>query len=57
MATSPAEFATASPRPALSPAQVFALTRAREEALSRLLMAFVTSGLFFMLFPSTFLDV
>jgi len=60
MATSPAEFATASSAPigtALSPAQIFALTRAREEALSRLLMAFVTTGLFFMVFPGTFLGV
>jgi uncharacterized protein involved in response to NO len=31
--------------------------RAREEALSRLLMAFVTTGLIFMLFPGTFLGV
>lgn len=42
---------------ALSPAQVFALARDREESLSRLLMAFVCSGLFFMLFPGTFLGV
>ncbi len=56
--TSLAEMATA-PRKVrtLSPAEVFALTRAREQALSRLLMAFVTSGLFFMLFPGTFLGV
>jgi uncharacterized protein involved in response to NO len=44
-------------RPSLSPAQVFELTRAREEALSRLLMAFVTTGLIFMVFPGTFLGV
>lgn len=44
-------------RPSLSPAQVFEITRAREEALSRLLMAFVTSGLIFMVFPGTFLGV
>jgi len=54
MATFPA---SAPIGPALSPAQVFALTRAREEALSRLLMAFVTTGLFYMLFPGTFLGV
>jgi hypothetical protein len=38
-------------------AQTMAAIREREEALSRLLMAFVTSGLFFMLFPGTFLGV
>lgn len=37
--------------------EVFEITRAREEALSRLLMAFVTSGLIFMVFPGTFLGV
>jgi len=57
-----AELATAFPpskakASALSPAEVFAQTRAREESLSRLLMAFITSGLFFMLFPGTFLGV
>jgi len=60
MATSPEEFSTASPTPfgpTISPAQVFALARAREEALSRLLRSFVTTGLFFMLFPGTFLGV
>jgi len=51
-------MATASPSVGTgSPAEVFALTRAREEALSRLLMAFVSTGLFFMLFPGTFLGV
>jgi uncharacterized protein involved in response to NO len=49
--------ATSSPRPATTPKEVFEITRAREEALSRLLMAFVTSGLIFMLFPGTFLGV
>jgi len=43
--------------PGLSPTEVFARTRAREEGLSRLLMAFVSTGLFFMLFPGTFLGV
>jgi uncharacterized protein involved in response to NO len=43
--------------PSLSPAQLFEVTRAREEALSRLLMAFVTTGLIFMVFPGTFLGV
>jgi hypothetical protein len=36
---------------------LFADVRAREEALSRLLIAFITSGTFFMLFPGTFLGV
>jgi uncharacterized protein involved in response to NO len=42
---------------ALSPAQLFEVARAREAALSRLLMAFVTTGLIFMVFPGTFLGV
>ncbi len=42
---------------ALTPKEVFEIARAREEALSRLLMVFVTSGLFFLLFPGTFLGV
>jgi hypothetical protein len=41
----------------LTAAQVFETARAREEALSRLLMTFVTSGLIFMVFPGTFLGV
>src|SRR5215831_6019533 len=50
-------------RPASSPysrdsaEEVFRRTRARELALSRLLMAFVTTGLIFMLFPGTLLGV
>jgi hypothetical protein len=44
-------------RPSLSPTQLFEITRATEVALSRLLMAFVTSGLIFMVFPGTFLGV
>jgi uncharacterized protein involved in response to NO len=43
--------------PSISPAQRFEVTRAREEAMSRLLMAFVTTGLIFMVFPGTFLGV
>ena len=43
--------------PTLAPTEVFRQARAREESLSRLLMAFVSSGLFFMLFPGTFLGV
>jgi len=37
--------------------QSFEIMRAREESLSRLLVAFITSGLFFMLFPGTVLGV
>lgn len=44
-------------RSSLSPAQVFEIARAREAALSRLLMAFITTGLMFMLFPGTLLGV
>jgi hypothetical protein len=40
-----------------SASQSFEIMRAREESLSRLLMAFITSGLFFMLFPGTVLGV
>lgn len=50
-------------RPATSPysrdsaEEVFRRTRARELGLSRLLMAYVTTGLVFMLFPGTLLGV
>lgn len=37
--------------------EISAVTRARELALSRLLMAYITTGLFFMLFPGTLLGV
>ncbi len=61
MATSLRQSVTSSDvvqeRPSLSPAQLFEITRATEEALSRLLMAFVTTGLIFMVFPGTFLGV
>jgi uncharacterized protein involved in response to NO len=60
MATSLADVASpsnASRRPALTPKEAFEITRAREEALSRVLVAFVTSGLIFMVFPGTFLGV
>jgi hypothetical protein len=40
-----------------SASQSFEIMRAREEALSHLLVAFITSGLFFMLFPGTVLGV
>src|SRR5579864_6409231 len=42
---------------ALTPDEIFEITRAREKALSRLLMAFISSGLAFMLLPGTFLGV
>ena len=40
-----------------SPEEIFATARAREASLSRLLMAYISSGLFFMLIPGTFLGV
>ena len=55
-----AEMAVATPpsnTSAASPAEIFAQVRTREEASSRLLMGFITSGLFFMVFPGTFLGV
>ncbi|HLK31729.1 MAG TPA: hypothetical protein VKT29_01485 [Terriglobales bacterium] len=42
---------------ALSPDEIFEITRAREQALSRLLMAYISAGLAFMLLPGTFLGV
>jgi len=42
---------------ALTPHEIFEITRAREKALSRLLMAYVSTGLAFMLLPGTFLGV
>jgi len=44
-------------RSSLSPEQIFEIVRSREAALSRLLMAFIVSGLVFMLFPGTLLGV
>lgn len=41
----------------LSPAQIMESARAREASLSRLLMAYISSGLVFMLLPGTFLGV
>ena len=41
----------------LSPAEIMGIARAREASLSRLLMAYVSSGLVFMLLPGTFLGV
>jgi uncharacterized protein involved in response to NO len=40
-----------------SAAQVMEMIRNREKALSRILMAYVTTGLLFMVFPGTFLGV
>ena len=41
----------------LTPDEIFEITRAREKALSRLLMAYIGAGLAFMLLPGTFLGV
>jgi uncharacterized protein involved in response to NO len=41
----------------LSPAEIMDIAHARESSLSRLLMAYITSGLVFMLLPGTFLGV
>ena len=41
----------------LSPAEMMETAREREAALSRLLMAYISSGLVFMLLPGTFLGV
>lgn len=43
--------------PEPSAKEIFEKARARETALSRLLMAFITSGLVFMVFPGTLLGV
>jgi uncharacterized protein involved in response to NO len=42
---------------ALTPGEIFEITRARETSLSRLLMLYVGTGLVFMLLPGTFLGV
>src|SRR5690349_12337727 len=42
---------------ALTPEEIFEITRAREKALSGLLMAYISAGLAFMLLPGTFLGV
>ncbi len=41
----------------LTAEEIFAITRAREKSLSRLLMLYITTGLAFMLLPGTFLGV
>jgi uncharacterized protein involved in response to NO len=43
--------------PSRSPADIMEIARARETSLSRLLMAYISSGLVFMLLPGTFLGV
>lgn len=43
--------------PPASPAEIMEIARAREASLSRLLMAYIGSGLVFMLLPGTFLGV
>jgi uncharacterized protein involved in response to NO len=51
-------ISTASERhSSLSPAQIMDIARAREASHSRLLMAYISSGLVFMLLPGTFLGV
>ena len=40
-----------------SPAEIMEIARARESSLSRLLIAYISSGLVFMLLPGTFLGV
>jgi uncharacterized protein involved in response to NO len=42
---------------ALTPEEIFEITRARETSLSRLLMLYITTGLLFMVLPGTFLGV
>ena len=45
------------PGHAMSPEEIFAVSSAREQALSRLLVAYVSTGLAFMLPPGTFLGL
>ncbi len=45
------------PRSSLSPAEIMDIARGHEASLSRLLMAYISSGLVFMLLPGTFLGV
>jgi len=44
-------------RTPLSPTEIFKITAARETKLARLLMLYISTGLFFMLLPGTFLGV
>jgi hypothetical protein len=57
MATSTEATAVAPGKPQKSPEEIFEALRVRETSLSRLLMAYISSGLVFMLFPGTFLGV
>jgi uncharacterized protein involved in response to NO len=57
VATAPGELEAREAEPSLTAKEVFERARARETALSKLLMAFVCSGLMFMLFPGTLLGV
>ena len=41
----------------LTPAEIFKITAARESTLARLLVLYISTGLFFMLLPGTFLGV
>src|SRR5215510_9909437 len=50
-------MATVLVNPSVSRSEHFSDLRAREEALAKLLMAFITTGLLFMVFPGTFLGV
>ena len=53
----PEAAAGSKPRSSLSPAEIMDIARVRETSLSRLLMAYISSGLVFMLLPGTFLGV
>jgi hypothetical protein len=44
-------------RSPLAPTEIFRINAARENVLSRLLMLYISTGLFFMLLPGTFLGV
>ena len=53
----PLSTVTAVHGPSPSPAEVMEIARSREASLSRLLIAYVSSGLVFLLLPGTFLGV
>lgn len=53
----PVQIAESEGHSSLSPAQIIEIARTREASLSRLLMAYSSSGLVFMLLPGTFLGV
>ena len=56
-AVAPDNPSVASVRRALSPEEIMQAARFRESSLSRLLVAYISSGLLFMLLPGTFLGV